>query len=90
MKTTTEYKAWLAHKLIKHDISKSYLLGLMIILERVLVDEKYKLTGMRNGKPFYNLTNGEGKHSRAWLHAAEIALWLKYKGYKPVDRKSVV
>lgn len=85
MKTTTEYKAWLAHKLVVHKISRDYLLGLMIILERVLVEERYKLTGRKDRKPFYSLRNGEGKPSRAWLHASEIALWLKYRGYKPVD-----
>ena len=68
----------------QYRISRDYLLGLMIILERVLEDEKYKLTG-RKIRPFYNLRNGEGEHSRAWLHASEIALWLKYRGYKPVD-----
>lgn len=84
MKTTKEYNIWLAQKMVEHKISRDYLLGLMIILERVLEEEKYKLTGRRL-KPFYNLRNGEGGHSRAWLHASELALWLKYKGYKPVD-----
>ena len=85
MKTTAEYKEWIAQKLIQHKISRDYLLGLMIILERVLSAERYKLTGVERMKPFYNLRDGDGNPSRAWLHASEIAIWLKYRGYKPVD-----
>ena len=80
-----DYRKWLQTKMDQHQISKNYLLGLMIILERVLVDERYKLTGRKDYKPFYNLRNGEGEPSRAWLYASELALWLKHRGYKPVD-----
>ena len=81
--TTHEYRVWLQQKLDKCNISRDYMLGLVIVLERTLQEEKRKLTN-ENFRFFYKLFNGNGKPTRAWLYTAELALFLRYRHY-PVE-----
>lgn len=55
----------------------------MIVVERVVEEESAKW-GLRH-KPFYSLRKSDGSPSRAWMNAAALAVWLKYKGYRAED-----
>jgi hypothetical protein len=78
-----EHKSWLREKLKEKNIDKEYLLGLTIIVERTIHDEKLKANRYAS-KPFYLLFK-DGKPTRAWLHMAELALFCKHREYNPAD-----
>lgn len=79
--TKKEYKVWLQKKLDQHGIDRTRLLAVVIVVERALSYELNRM-GSPRAKPFYRLFDDDGKPTRAWIHAAELALWLKYNGFK--------
>ena len=79
--TVEEYKDWLDKKLIEHGINRVRLMAVVIVIERSLAFELSRSGSMRN-KPYYRLYDDEGNPTKAWVHAAELALWLKYNGFK--------
>jgi hypothetical protein len=81
--TLIAHKRWLRLELSKAGLDHSYLIALTILLERVVNQEQSRFLKRTVRPPFYRLTNGNGKAGRAWLYAAEAALWLNYKGYDP-------
>lgn len=76
-----EHKRWLRRQLACAAIDHDHLLALLILLERIVHHEQQQLLHREVPAPFYNLKDGEGKESRAWVYAAEAALWLAYKRY---------
>ena len=82
IRTVPEYRKFLEQKLNEYQISYSYLVSLMIVLERVVEAEAEKLG--RRCRPFYNISSNNGDR-RAWTCAAELAVWLRYKDYLAAD-----
>ena len=80
-----KYKRWLRLELSKAGLDHNYLVALTILLERVVNHEQSRFLKDSVKPPFYRLTNSDGKAGRAWLYAAEAALWLNYKGYDPAQ-----
>lgn len=76
-----EYKEWLQKKLDEHKIDRSRLIATIIVVERSLVVEQTR-RGSSRSKPFYRLYKDDGEPTRAWIHAAELVLWLKYNDFK--------
>jgi hypothetical protein len=81
IENTKGHKIWLRKKLREYGIDKDYLLGLAIIVERTVYDEQRKTNPLAH-RPFY-LLHKEGRRTRAWLYMAELALFCKYREYKP-------
>jgi hypothetical protein len=79
--TSKEYKAWLNQKLDQHGIDRTRLMAVVIVIERSISFEQIR-TGSARTKPYYRLYDDKGKPTKAWVHAAELALWLKYNGFK--------
>lgn len=84
-----QYKEWLKMKLDEHGVNHDRLLAVVITVERTLNIELLKY-GNRN-RPYYKLYKDDGKTTRAWIYAAELALFLKYKNFKAVPYvKSII
>jgi hypothetical protein len=83
--STKLHQRWLRRQLAYANINHNRLLGLTILLERVVRAEQERLLHRIVPLPFYNLQNGKGTESKAWIYAAEAALWLDYKGYPAYD-----
>jgi hypothetical protein len=76
-----QHKRWLRRQLAYAAIDHDRLLAQVILLERVICHEQCLLLRREVPPPFYNLRSGDGKESRAWLYAAEGALWLTHRHY---------
>jgi hypothetical protein len=76
-----EYKKWLSKKLKQYKIDRHKLIAIVIVVERALGAELER-RGYRKAKPFYRLWDDDGKTTRAWVHAAELAIWLAYNNFK--------
>ncbi len=98
--TRKEYRNWLQKKLDEHGIDRTRLMAVVIVVERALSFELSR-SGSSRYRPYYKLWKDNGVPTRAWVHAAELALWLKYNGYKanpfmqaisrhPIVRKFIV
>ena len=83
IQNTKGHKTWLRKQLKEHDINDAYLLGLAIVVERIIQEEKRKQNRYAS-KPFYMLFK-EGKPTRAWLYMAELALFCKHREYNPAE-----
>ena len=75
------YKEWLQNKLNQHGIDRARMIAVVIVIERSLGSELYR-SGSQRKRPYYKLWGDDGKPTRAWVHAAELCLWLKYNGFK--------
>jgi hypothetical protein len=76
-----EYRQWLQKKLAEHNISRDYLVSVVIVVERALYEELQRIGSYRR-RPFYKLFKEDGSPTRAWIYAAELALWLKHHNFK--------
>lgn len=76
-----EYKQWLEDKLVEHGVDRNNLYAVVITVERTLNTEMLKM-GAKRRPPFYKLFKDDGNKTRAWIYAAELALFLKYQKFK--------
>ena len=78
--SSEEYKRWLQRKLDEYHIDHDRLLAVVIVIERSLGVEQ-KRSGSARPEPYYKLYKKDGV-TKAWVHAAELVLWLKYNDYR--------
>jgi hypothetical protein len=78
-----EYKEWLQRKLEEHHIGRPRLVATIIVVERALGHVMSDIgSRRRRPRPYYKLFNEDGTPTRAWVHAAELVLWLKYNDFR--------
>lgn len=78
--TTKEYKKWLETELALAGISNTYLQSVADLAARAIIKECTD-QGWPKSKVYFKVFTRDGKPTRAWWYAAELALWLEYKQY---------
>lgn len=85
METTTGHKDWLKRKLRQYKISEEYISALAIVVGRTVYTEQLRMHRYDARAPYYMVHDKEGKPTKGWQFMAELALFCKYREYRPAE-----